>query len=188
MQCHLHSLFLRSCGGDSAIAPSTESLIFETFSAGSPAPLLRPATPLNLVAPTFLSLRCRGFCLHSSLTLHNSSLRTALSPGRYLYFVRLKNNKNCVRLSLARQTISLVPVSDQQPGLAVSMQMTDHSSGHLSVHTDPTYPEGHPEGKELQFYRVDNSGSHFQSQKFGGCGSRPCVLSVFVLYLVIVCL
>ena len=38
----LHGLFLRSCGGDSAVSPNIDSLIFVSSSSRPPAPLLRP--------------------------------------------------------------------------------------------------------------------------------------------------
>ena len=49
----LPGLFLRSCGGDSAVSPSIDLLTSVTSSSRPFAPLLRPATPHNLVAPTF---------------------------------------------------------------------------------------------------------------------------------------
>ena len=54
----LPGLFLRSCGGDFAVSPIIETLIFETSSSRSNAPLLRPTTPHILVAPTFVPQLC----------------------------------------------------------------------------------------------------------------------------------
>ena len=44
---------LRSCGGDSAVSPSSESLISVSSSSRPLARPLRPTTPHNLIAPTF---------------------------------------------------------------------------------------------------------------------------------------
>ena len=62
--------FLPSCGAGSAVSSNIETLTpltFETFSSGSPAPFLRPTTPHNLVAPTFLSLSVLSHHYHPAL-------------------------------------------------------------------------------------------------------------------------
>ena len=79
------------------------------------ASLLRPATPLNLVASTLLSPRCVCFCFLLTLpTLRNSPLHSTPSANRDLHVNVFANNKNidfdsvspvCARISIHLQCV-----------------------------------------------------------------------------------